>query len=52
MESLIILHNSVDARANWWGDISGPKAVTNPNALGDEVSGDVIFKPWRENPNP
>lgn len=38
---------TVDAIYNWWGDWSGPYHVTtNPNGLGDEVSNNVLYRPW------
>ena len=37
----------VDAKDNWWGDLSGPYHPTlNPDGLGDEVSNYVSFMPW------
>lgn len=38
---------TVDARANWWGDASGPNHPTNnPAGLGNGVSDGVLFEPW------
>jgi len=37
----------LDARYNWWGDISGPYHPTlNPGGAGDNVSDNVNFSPW------
>jgi uncharacterized repeat protein (TIGR01451 family) len=36
----------LDARYNWWGDASGPKATTNPAGKGDPISDRVTFEPW------
>lgn len=39
---------STDARDNWWGSDSGPHHATeNPNGTGDDVTGDLLFFPWR-----
>ncbi len=39
--------NSVDAKKNFWGHISGPfHATTNANGKGGKVSDDVLFDPW------
>ncbi len=41
----------VDARYCYWGDESGPEHLTaNPLGKGIEVTGDVLFDPWRINP--
>jgi parallel beta-helix repeat protein len=41
------LTTTVDARQNWWGDMSGPyHASANPAGQGDEVSDGVLFAPW------
>ena len=41
----------VDARFNWWGNITGPHHPTlNPNALGTTVSDFVNFEPWLVDP--
>jgi hypothetical protein len=38
---------TVNAESNWWGHSSGPyHPVTNPNGLGDPVSGGVDYDPW------
>jgi len=43
----------VNARANWWGDVSGPyHPEENPGGLGDEVSDGVEFYPWLDAPCP
>ena len=46
----------VDARYNWWGDVSGPyhpeswtyngDTITNPLGLGDKVTNYVLYDPW------
>ena len=41
----------IDARYNWWGDVSGPEdpaayEVTGYQAYGDKVSANVDFEPW------
>ncbi|TSC78836.1 MAG: Acetyltransferases and hydrolases with the alpha/beta hydrolase fold protein [Parcubacteria group bacterium Gr01-1014_29] len=37
----------VDARNNWWGDVSGPyHSVLNPSGLGNAVIGTVLIDPW------
>lgn len=41
----------VDARDNWWGDISGPTHTTNPGGAGDPVSDRVLFTPWLTSSN-
>jgi len=39
--------NSVDARKNFWGHISGPFHPTaNANGKGGKISDDVLFDPW------
>lgn len=39
--------SGVNARHNWWGDISGPyHATLNPGGAGDRVGESVIFDPW------
>ncbi|MBC7081025.1 MAG: right-handed parallel beta-helix repeat-containing protein [Thermoplasmatales archaeon] len=41
----------VDATYNWWGHASGPYHPTlNPFGKGDNVSKNVLFKPWLEAP--
>ncbi|MCD6512324.1 MAG: right-handed parallel beta-helix repeat-containing protein, partial [Thermoplasmata archaeon] len=38
---------SINASYNYWGSPSGPyNDVFNPNGTGDNVSDNVIFKPW------
>ena len=42
-------YHNVDLNAilNWWGDPTGPYHPTeNPDGLGDEIYGDVLFDPW------
>lgn len=42
----------LDARRNYWGDSTGPyHATLNPNGLGDEIRGDVLFDPWYPDTN-
>lgn len=37
----------LNALNNWWGDPTGPYHPTeNPDGLGDEIYGDVLFNPW------
>ncbi|HTD81197.1 MAG TPA: right-handed parallel beta-helix repeat-containing protein, partial [Thermoplasmata archaeon] len=46
---------TLDATCNWWGDVSGPFASTNPAGLGDDISdpdGVVNFVPWLGSPTP
>jgi len=43
------LYHNVDLNAilNWWGDPTGPyHPIENPDGLGDEIYGDVLFDPW------
>jgi hypothetical protein len=41
----------VDARNNWWGDVSGPNnPAGNANGRGDPVSNGVLFDPWSQSP--
>ena len=41
----------VDATNNWWGDPSGPwHPRLNPTGKGNEVSNNVLFKPWLDTP--
>jgi len=48
----IYANSSVDARWNWWGDITGPHhPFLNPDGLGQEVSFWVEFEPWRTDTN-
>ena len=36
-----------DARGNFWGDASGPfHSGLNPDGLGNEIYGGVLFEPW------
>jgi uncharacterized repeat protein (TIGR01451 family) len=44
----LALATLVDARANWWGDPSGPGGV-GPGS-GDEISGNVAYTPWLTHP--
>ncbi len=39
----------LDARYNWWGSASGP-SVNPVDTGGDQVSANVIFQPWLEEP--
>jgi len=36
----------VDATYNWWGNISGPKNLTNPGGSGEIVSSYVTYSPF------
>lgn len=39
--------SSVDAEANWWGDMSGPyNLAVNPSGIGNAVSDNVDVAPW------
>jgi len=41
----------LDAKYNWWGDPTGPYHPTlNPSGLGNQVSDDVLFVPWKTTP--
>lgn len=40
----------IDATNNWWGEPSGPKNASNPNGLGDRVSGKVNYEPFAGEP--
>jgi hypothetical protein len=41
----------IDARWNWWGDLTGPYHPSlNPNGRGDTVGEMVIFDPWLTEP--
>jgi hypothetical protein len=40
-----------DARFNWWGDSTGPRAETNPGGLGDSISSNVLYDPWHADTN-
>jgi parallel beta-helix repeat protein len=49
------VHNNwaspVDAVFNWWGDVTGPyHPALNPTGLGDTVSDNVQFVPWKTAP--
>jgi uncharacterized repeat protein (TIGR01451 family) len=42
----------LDARDNYWGDLSGPyHATQNPDGLGGEVGDNVLFYPWLDAPS-
>ncbi|MFA6301097.1 MAG: hypothetical protein WC609_01965 [Candidatus Paceibacterota bacterium] len=41
--------NQFDFTLNFWGDASGPNTPTNPDGLGDIISGDILFTPWCKN---
>lgn len=42
---------ALDARANWWGDPTGPNHPTqNPSGLGDNVGDNILFYPWLTTP--
>lgn len=40
--------SSLNARSNWWGDVSGPYSIDNPSAggSGDPIRGNVAVEPW------
>jgi hypothetical protein len=37
---------TLEAYDNWWGDVSGPRAVDNPEGRGDSIAGNVAYSPW------
>jgi len=39
-------NETIDARNNYWGSITGPKHSSNPNGIGQPVSAGVFFDPW------
>ncbi len=41
------LGGPLNAECNWWGSRRGPTHSSNPAGTGDEVIGNVDFKPWR-----
>jgi pimeloyl-ACP methyl ester carboxylesterase len=42
---------ALDAKYNWWGDISGPQNAGNPDGKGNSAVGQVSFDPWiKEDP--
>ena len=42
----------LDARYNWWGDLSGPyNEDTNPNGKVNSVSSNVDYEPWYKDAN-
>ena len=37
----------VDAKLNWWGDVSGPKnSISNPDGQGNRIGDGIDFEPW------
>ncbi|MEK7211892.1 MAG: lamin tail domain-containing protein, partial [Patescibacteria group bacterium] len=36
----------LDARENWWGDVSGPKHASNDGGAGDKASDKINFSEW------
>ncbi len=40
------LENVVDAKNNWWGDVTGPTHSSNPSGTGDAISDNVDYEPW------
>jgi pimeloyl-ACP methyl ester carboxylesterase len=36
----------LDFTSNYWGDSSGPIHLSNPDGVGDEVSDNILFKPF------
>jgi pimeloyl-ACP methyl ester carboxylesterase len=39
----------VDARNTWWGDATGPKhLITNPTGLGNEITNNILYTPWKD----
>ena len=45
-DSILFFYPQVDAKANWWGDASGPSHPSNPGGTGDKVSDNVDFMPF------
>lgn len=44
---------TIDVTCNWWGDPSGPTALTNPAGTGDSAVGAGLdFEPWLTAPAP
>lgn len=42
----------LDATHNFWGDSTGPyHATLNPDGMGDEVRGNILFDPWYPDSN-
>jgi hypothetical protein len=42
----------LNAKNNWWGDITGPyHPTTNPHGKGDKVSDNVDYNPWLHQAN-
>lgn len=37
---------TVNAECNWWNSPGGPAAADNPGGTGEEVVGDVDYRPW------
>jgi hypothetical protein len=45
--------STLNAKYNWWGNETGPYEPTfNPAGSGDNISGNVEFKPWLVQPYP
>jgi hypothetical protein len=40
----------VDARFNWWGSETGPACPSNPSGIGDDITSNVDYSPWLEDP--
>ncbi|MBI9019201.1 MAG: right-handed parallel beta-helix repeat-containing protein [Phycisphaerae bacterium] len=38
---------NINAKRNWWGDVSGPIHASNPSGAGDKVSNYVDFISWQ-----
>jgi parallel beta-helix repeat protein len=41
---------SIDAKNNWWGSASGPRATKSASWTASNVSENVIFSPWYTSP--
>lgn len=41
---------SIDAKNNWWGSASGPRATKDASGTASNVSDNVIFSPWYTSP--
>jgi len=39
-------YTTVDARNNWWGNVTGPNHANNTAGTGDKVSDYVLYNPW------
>ncbi len=44
------VNETVNAKNNWWGDVSGPSGAGN--GTGDAISANVDYDPWLDSPYP